>query len=85
MSGEKQTRVAVIAIIVQNSQAAEQINALLHEAADFIVGRMGIPYREKGVSIISVTIDAPQDLINSLAGRIGRLTGVEAKTVYAPA
>ena len=79
-----QTRVAVIAIIVQNSAAVEQINALLHEAADFIVGRMGIPYRKKGVSIISVTIDAPQDVINSLAGRIGRLSGVEAKTVYAP-
>ncbi len=79
------TRVAVIAIIVRDPQAAEQINALLHEAADYIVGRMGIPYRQKGVSIISVTIDAPQNVINTLAGRIGRLSGVEAKTVYAPA
>lgn len=79
------TRVAVIAIIVRDPQAAEQINALLHEAADCIVGRMGIPYRQKGVSIISVTIDAPQNVINTLAGRIGRLSGVEAKTVYAPA
>jgi putative iron-only hydrogenase system regulator len=79
------TRVAVIAIIVRDPHAAEQINALLHEAADYIVGRMGIPYRQKGVSIISVTIDAPQNAINTLAGRIGRLSGVEAKTVYAPA
>ena len=79
------TRVAVIAIIVRDPQAAEQINALLHEAADYIVGRIGIPYRQKGVSIISVTIDAPQNVINTLAGRIGRLSGVEAKTVYAPA
>ena len=79
------TRVAVIAIIVRDPQAAEQINALLHEAADYIVGRMGIPYRQKGVSIISVTIDAPQNVINTLAGKIGRLSGVEAKTVYAPA
>jgi len=80
-----ETRVAVIAIIVKEQQAAEQINALLHEAAEYIVGRMGLPYRQKGVSIISVTIDAPQNVINTLAGRIGRLQGVEAKIVYAPA
>ncbi len=80
-----ETRVAVIAIIVREQNAAEQINALLHEAGEYIIGRMGIPYRAKGVNIISVTIDAPLNVINSLAGRIGRLHGVEAKTVYAPA
>lgn len=80
-----ETRVAVIAIIVREPSAAEQINALLHEAGEWIIGRMGLPYRAKGVSIISVMIDAPQNVINTLAGKIGRLTGVEAKTVYAPA
>ena len=80
-----ETRVAVIAIIVREQAAAEQINALLHEYGEHIIGRMGIPYRAKGVSIISVTVDAPQNIINTLAGKIGRLSGVEAKTVYAPA
>jgi len=83
--GRMETRVAVIAIIVRAQEAAEQINALLHEAGEYIIGRMGLPYRAKGVSIITVTVDAPQDVINALAGKIGRISGVEAKTVYAPA
>lgn len=78
------TRVAVIAVIVKNTDSAEQVNALLHEYADSIIGRMGLPYRRKGLNLISVAVDAPQDVINSLAGKIGRLDGVEAKTVYAP-
>ncbi|MEA4872740.1 MAG: TM1266 family iron-only hydrogenase system putative regulator [Synergistaceae bacterium] len=77
-----ETRVAIIAIIVENSESAEQINALLHDCGSYIVGRMGIPYREKGINIISIAIDAPQDKINSLAGKIGRLKGVFSKTVY---
>ncbi len=77
-----ETRVAIIVIIVENSESAEQINALLHDCGSCIVGRMGIPYREKGINIISIAIDAPQDKINSLAGKIGRLKGVFSKTVY---
>lgn len=77
-----ETRVAIVAIIVESSESTEQINALLHDYSSYIVGRMGIPYREKGISIISIAIDAPQDKINSLAGKIGRLKGVASKTVY---
>ena len=77
-----ETRVAVIAIIVQNSEATEQINRLLHMHSAAIIGRMGVPYRQKGVSIISIAIDAPQDEINTLAGSIGKLSGVSVKTVY---
>ncbi|MBQ8078480.1 MAG: iron-only hydrogenase system regulator [Oscillospiraceae bacterium] len=78
------TRVAVIAILVRDSDSAVSINALLHEYGGYIIGRMGVPYRSKGISIINVAMDAPQDVINSLAGAIGRLPGVNAKTVYAP-
>ncbi|MBR4199932.1 MAG: iron-only hydrogenase system regulator [Oscillospiraceae bacterium] len=78
------TRVAVIAIIVQNSESAVQLNALLHEFDRYIIGRMGLPYRKRGISIINIAIDAPQDAVNRLAGSIGRLEGVTAKTVYAP-
>ena len=77
-----QTRVAVIAIVVENPNAVEQVNRLLHEAADYILGRMGLPYRERGINLISVAIDAPQDVISSLSGRIGRLPGVSVKTAY---
>lgn len=79
-----ETRAAVIAIIVKDNEAAQQINAVLHEYNDIIIGRMGIPYRQKGISIISIAVDAQQDKINSLAGRIGRISGVTAKTVYSP-
>ena len=58
------------------------LNDLLHEAGNYIIGRMGIPYREKGINIISIAIDAPQDMISSLSGKIGRLNGVSAKTAY---
>jgi len=80
-----ETRTAVIAIIVRNHDSAEGINALLHEFAAYIIGRMGVPYRVKKLNLISVAVDAPQNVINTLAGRIGRLAGVEVKTVYAPA
>ena len=78
------TRTAIIAIIVKNTESAENINQLLHEYKEYIIGRMGIPYHKKNVNIISIAIDAPQDKINSLAGRIGRIEGVTTKTVYAP-
>ena len=76
------TRIAIISIIVEDSRSVEKINALLHEAGRWIIGRMGIPYRAKGGSIISIAIDAPQDVISALSGNIGRLNGVTAKAVY---
>ncbi|GHV46157.1 CopG family transcriptional regulator [Clostridia bacterium] len=79
-----ETRVAVIAIIIEDTDNVTAVNSLLHEYADGIVGRMGIPYRERGVNIISVAMDAPQDVISALSGKIGRLRGVSAKTVFAP-
>lgn len=77
-----ESRVALIGIIVEKKEAAEKINALLHDYAPYILGRMGLPYREKGISIISIAIDAPQDVISTLSGKIGRLDGVSAKTAY---
>ena len=76
------TRVAVMAVIAQSCDSAEQINSILHDYREYIIGRMGVPYRDRGVNIISVALDAPQDKINSLAGKIGRLDGVTAKTLY---
>ena len=76
------TRVAVLSIIVEQDSSTTELNRLLSEAGEYIIGRMGIPYRKKGVSIISVVIDAPQDLISTLSGRIGRLKGVSSKTAY---
>ena len=78
-----ETRVAVISIIVENMDSTEKLNGLLHDYRQYIIGRMGIPYREKGVSIISVAIDAPQDMISALSGKIGNLNGVTAKAAYA--
>ncbi len=77
-------RIAVIAIVVTDREASEPINALLHEYAEHIMGRMGLPCRERGISLISVALDAPQDVISALAGKLGRLKGVSSKTVYAP-
>ena len=77
-----ETRIALIGIIVENPDSVEQLNHLLHEYGSFIVGRMGIRYEKKNVNIISVAIDAPQDIISALSGRIGRLNGIGVKTVY---
>ncbi len=77
-----ESRVAVIGIIIENSEAVDRVNAILHENAGYILGRMGIPYREKGINIISIAIDAPQDVISQISGKIGRLPGVSAKTAY---
>ena len=79
-----ETRVAVISIIVETSDSAGAVNGLLHEAGNYIIGRMGIPYRQRGVNVISVAMDAPADVISALSGKIGRLPGITAKTVYAP-
>ena len=75
-----ETRIAVIGIVVENSDSVEQLNKILHEYGEYIIGRMGIPYRKCGVNIVSIAIDAPQDKISALSGKIGRLAGVSAKT-----
>ena len=77
------TRVAVMAIIVEKPEAVEQMNTLLHGYAPYIIGRMGLPYRERGINIISVVVDAPQDIISALSGKLGCLPDVSAKAVYA--
>ena len=75
-------RVAMISIIAQETEGVEQLNALLHEYGSYIFGRMGIPCRERGVNVVSVAIDAPQDTISALAGKIGNLDGISVKTAY---
>ena len=79
-----ETRVAVLAIIVKESASVAALNDFLHQYGDFIIGRMGIPYRQRGVNVISVAMDAPADVISALSGKIGRLPGITAKTVYSP-
>ena len=77
-----ETRVAVISIIIENSESVQVMNEILHQYSEYIIGRMGIPYRAKGVNIISIAIDAPQDKISALSGKIGKLPGVTAKAAY---
>ncbi len=77
-----ENRVAVISIIVEKNENTDALNELLHEYGDYILGRMGIPYRKRDINIISIALDAPQDVINSLAGKIGRIDGITAKTAY---
>lgn len=77
-----ETRVAIIGIIVENPDSVSQINDILHDVRDYVVGRMGIPYRERNISIISVVVDAPESLISSVSGKIGMLDGVSAKITY---
>ena len=77
-----ETRVAVMSIIVENPDSVEKLNGILHQHGEYIIGRMGIPYRERGISIISIAIDAPQNLISALSGKIGNLDGVSVKTAY---
>lgn len=69
-------------IIVENTSSIERLNGILHDYGGFIIGRMGIPYREKSIHIISIAIDAPQDTLSALSGKIGRLDGVSVKTAY---
>ena len=77
-----ETRVAVISIIVENGESVAPLNDILHEYSKFIIGRMGIPYREKNINIISVAVDAPQDVISTLSGKIGKIDGVQSKAAY---
>ena len=73
---------AVIGIIVENPQATAKLNEILHEYGEHIIGRMGIPYRERSISVISIAVDAPQDVISAMSGKLGRLEGVTAKAAY---
>ncbi|MBR5772266.1 MAG: iron-only hydrogenase system regulator [Clostridia bacterium] len=73
-------RVAVISIIVENPESTVKLNSVLHDYSDYIIGRMGVPYKEKNLSVISIVLDAPQDVISALAGKIGNIEGVSAKT-----
>lgn len=77
-----ETRIAVIAIIIENLNASEALNQLLHEYSEYVIGRMGVPYRQKKVSIMSIMLDAPQNAISALSGKIGMLPGVSSKTLY---
>lgn len=77
-----ETRVAVIGIIVENPENIETLNNILHEYSDYIIGRMGIPYKERNINIISLAVDAPQDAISTLSGKIGRIKGISVKTAY---
>ena len=77
-----ETRIAVVSIIVENPDSAERLNAILHEYGRYIIGRMGIPYRVRNINIISVAVDAPQDVISALSGKIGALPDVSTKTAY---
>ena len=77
-----ESRVALIAIIVEKADAVNQLNELLHEYGKYIIGRMGIPYRERNINIISVAIDAPQEIISALTGKIGKIDGMAVKTAY---
>lgn len=76
------TRVAVMSIIVENPDSVIELNALLHTFSDYVIGRMGIPYRDKNINIISIAVDAPQNEISALSGKIGKLSGVSIKTAY---
>lgn len=77
-----ETRLAVIGIIVEDESSVEKLNTILHEYGSYIIGRMGIPYRQRKVNIISIAVDAPQDVISALSGKIGKLSGISAKTAY---
>ena len=77
-----ETRIAVIAIIVENLEHTQEMNAVLHEYGSYIIGRMGIPYRERGISLVSVAIDAPNEVISALCGRLGNIEGLTAKAAY---
>lgn len=77
------TRIISLNVIVSNPEAAEELNKLLHDYSQYIIGRMGIPYREKGISIITVVLDASDDVGNALSGRVGMIAGIECKTVRA--
>ena len=77
-----QTRVAVMGIVVENTDSVERLNTLLHEYGSYIIGRMGIPYKEKNVSVLSVALDAPVEITNALTGKLGKIEGVSVKALF---
>ena len=77
-----ETRVAVMSIIVENGEMVEKLNAVLHDYGEYIIGRMGIPYRKRKANIIAIALDAPQNTISALSGKIGSLSGISVKTAY---
>lgn len=77
-----ETRIAVIGIIVEDKDSVEKVNGLLHRYGQYIIGRMGLPYEKKKVNIISIVVDAPQDIISALSGKLGRLQGITSKALY---
>ena len=77
-----ETRVAVMSIIVENTSSIEELNGILHEYREYIIGRMGLPYKTKHINLISIALDAPQDVISALSGRIGNLEGVSVKAAF---
>ncbi len=77
-----ETRIALIGIIVENDSEADKVNSTLHEYRKYIIGRMGLPYRQKGISIISIVIDGSNDVISSLSGKLGMIKGINVKTMY---
>lgn len=77
-----ESRVAIIGIIVEEESSVEELNQILHAYGNYIIGRMGIPYPKKGINIISIAVDAPQDVISALSGKLGKLSGVSSKTAY---
>jgi len=77
-----ETRVAIIGIIVEDADSVEALNGILHDYGTYIIGRMGIPYKEKHINIISLAVDAPNDIISAMSGKLGKLPGVSAKAVY---
>ena len=79
----QETRVAWMGIIVEEPEAAQRINGLLHEYGSYIIGRMGIPYREKQMNVISIVLDAPQETVSALSGKLGMIPGVSSKCLYA--
>ncbi len=79
---ETNTRIAVIGIIIEDKSQAEQVNGLLHQYSQYIIGRMGLPYEKKQVNIISIVVDAPADIISALSGKLGRLPGISSKALY---
>lgn len=80
---QEDTRVVLLGIIVEDTEAAARINGLLHEYGEYIVGRMGLPYRERGLNIISIVLDAPQSVVSALSGKLGMIPGVGSKCLYA--
>lgn len=80
-----ETRVAVMSIIIEEDGQVQDMNELLHQYSEYVIGRMGIPYRKKGINIISIALDAPQDAISTLSGKIGKLKGVSSKVAYSSA